>query len=407
MSKTEVALVRTQEQPSEQQIEAAVRKAVELAGGLAGIAARGKTVIIKPNLVAPKPPESGATTSPIVCRVVADMVREGGGRPIIAESSFVGLDTEEAIRMAGYDRLRDEGYEVVNLKQKGTEVVTVPVPHGLALKEVSLPRLVVEADAIVSVPKMKTHDQAGVTLSIKNMKGVLPDAWKRKFHHTYGVFQSTADLLTVVKPSFAVVDGIVAMQGLGPAFGEALEMNLIVAGRDAVAVDTVTSAVMGFDLHECGCIREAAQRSLGVGDLSEIEVVGDTIGSVQHRFKRSEEAIAEAIPFPPDLNIVVGDKTCSGCRNQILSTLFDLKEANLLEKTAGWTVVCGKAENLPEVSRDRLLLVGACLAGFRKEACFVEGCPPNSRDVVRGFGLTQSIGMVDVDAIESEESRRT
>ena len=110
MSKTEVALVRTQEQPSEQQIEAAVRKGVELACGLAGIAARGKTVIIKPNLVAPKPPESGATTSPIICRVVDDMVREGGGRPIIAESSFVGLDTEEAIRMAGYDRLRDEGY---------------------------------------------------------------------------------------------------------------------------------------------------------------------------------------------------------------------------------------------------------------------------------------------------------
>ncbi len=402
MAKARVALIKTHEQPGGEQIEAAVRKAVQLSGGLAGIVASGSTVIIKPNLVAPKAPESGATTDPRICKAIADMVREMGARPIIAESSFVGLDTEEAIRVAGYDKLREDGYEVIDLKRKGIEKVTIPVPRGKALKEVSLPRVVVEADAIISVPKMKTHDQAGVTLAIKNLKGLLPDAWKRKFHHTYGVFQSTADLLTVVKPSLSVVDGIIAMQGLGPAFGEALEMDLIIAGRDAVAVDTVTAAVMGFDVQECGCVREAAERKLGTGELSEIDVVGETIGKVQRRFKRTDEAISEAMPLPRDLNIIVGEKTCSGCRNQILSTLFDLKEANLLEKAAGWTVVCGKMEKLPEVPRERLLLVGACLARFRNEGTFVEGCPPNSRDVIRGFGVAQAVGMVDIDALEAD-----
>ena len=402
MLRAKVSIVRTCEHPGDKEIDASVRRAVDLIGGLKDIVRSGATVIVKPNLVVAKSPGSGATTDPRVCKTIADMVREQGARPIIAESSFVGLDTEDAIEVAGYGKLRKDGYEVVNLKQKGIEKVTIPVPQGTALKEVSLPRLVVEADAIISVPKMKTHDQAGVTLAVKNMKGVLPDVWKRKFHHTYGVFQSTADLLTVLKPSLAVVDGIIAMQGLGPAFGEALEMDLIVAGRDAVAVDSVVSAVMGFDLQECGCIREAAERALGVGNLSDIDVVGETIGSVQRRFKRAEEAIAEAIPLPRDLNIIVGEKTCSGCRNQILSTLFDLKEANLLEKTAGWTVVCGKVDKLPEVSRERLLLVGACLAKFRGEGSFVEGCPPNSRDVIRGFGVTQAVGMVDIDAIEAE-----
>ena len=403
MTKTTVAVVKTEESPTNKQIETAVRRAVDLAGGLPEIVGSGSTVIIKPNLVAPRPPETGATTDPRICRVIADMVRERGARPIMAESSFVGLDTEEVIRTAGYDKLREDGYEVVNLKEKGTEIVTVPVPQGVAIDEVSLPKIVVDADAIVDVPKMKTHDQSGVTLAVKNMKGVLPDVWKRRFHHTYGVFQSTADLLTVVKPCLTVVDGIVAMQGIGPAMGEALEMDLVIAGQDAVAVDAVVSSVMGFELHECGCVREAAGRAIGVGDLSDIDVVGEPISNVKRRFKRSEEAIAEAIQLPPDFNIIIDEKACSGCRNQILSTLFDLKDANLLEEAAGWTVLCGKFDELPDVASERLLLVGACLRKFREAGTFVEGCPPNSRDVIRGFGVGEAVGMVDIDALDAEE----
>jgi len=403
MTKTTVAVVKTGEHPKQEQIEAAVRKAVELAGGLPESIGNGSTVLIKPNLVAPRPSETGATTDPRICRTIADMVRECGARPIIAESSFVGLDTEEVIKVAGYDRLREDGYEVVNLKEKGTKTVTVPVPQGVAISEVSLPKLVVDADAIINVPKMKTHDQSGVTLAVKNMKGVLPDVWKRRFHHTYGVFQSTADLLTVVKPCLNVVDGLVAMQGIGPAMGEALEMDLVFAGQDAVAVDAVVSAVMGFDLQECGCVREAAGRALGVGDLNEIDVVGEPIANVQRRFKRSEEAIAEAIQLPPGFSIIIDEKACSGCRNQILSTLFDLKDANLLEMAAGWTVLSGKFDALPDVPREHLLLVGACLAQFREAGTFVEGCPPNSRDVIRGFGLKQAVGMVDIDALDAQE----
>jgi len=401
--RTTVAVVRTNQGPTQEQIEAAVRKAVDLAGGLPRAVGKGSTVLIKPNLVAPRPPETGATTDPRVCKAIADMVSARGARPIIAESSFVGLDTEEVIKVAGYDKLRQDGYEVVDLKKRGTETVTIPVPEGVALKEVSLPKLVVEADAIIDVPKMKTHDQSGVTLSVKNMKGVLPDVWKRRFHHTYGVFQSTADLLTVIRPAFSIVDGIVAMQGVGPALGEAIEMDLVVAGRDAVAVDAVVGAVMGFDLDECGCVREAAARGLGVGDLGEIDVVGEPIASVQRRFKRSDEAIAEAIQLPPGFKLIIDEKACSGCRNQILSTLFDLKDANLLEMAAGWTVLSGRFDELPDVPRERLLLVGACLAEFRDAGTFVEGCPPNSRDVIRGFGLKQAVGMVDIDALDAQE----
>jgi len=401
---TLVAVVKTQQKPSDKEIDVAVRHAVRLIGGMSRVVKTGDRVVIKPNLVIARAPDTGATTDPRVCRAIADMVMEHGGKPTIAESSFVGLDTEEAIEVAGYNRLREQGYEVIDLKARGTERVTIPVPQGTALKEVSLPKIIVDADVIVSVPKMKTHDQSGATLSIKNMKGVLPDAWKRSFHHRFGVFHSTAELLTVLKPSLSVVDGITAMSGVGPAYGDPVEMDLIIAGKDPVAVDTVTGAIMGFALHELGCVREAARLGVGTGDLKSIEVVGESISRVCRKFKHAEEAIAELLQLPEGFDLVVNEKACSGCRNQILSSLLDMREAGLLESAAGWTVVAGKADELPVVTTERLLLVGACLANFKRQARFVQGCPPNSRDVIRGFGVNEAVGMVNIDAIEAEET---
>lgn len=402
MVNPKVAVVKSTQKPNEKEIEATVRKAIELIGGLGDIVKKGNTVMIKPNIVVAKPLEAGATTDPRVCKTIADMVKELGARPIIAESAFVGLDTEEAIQVAGYGKLRKEGYEVIDLKEKGIEKVKVSFPEGKAITELSLPKIVIDADVIISVPKMKTHDQAEVTLSIKNMKGVLPDAYKRKFHHVFGMFQSVADLCTVVKPALAVVDGIVAMEGLGPAFGDPLEMELIIAGKDPVAVDAVTGKIMGFELQECGCVREAAESGVGIGNLNKIEVVGESIAKVQHRFQRAEEAASEKVPLPRGFQVIINEKACTGCRNQVLSSLFDIKESGFLDKVPECTVLSGKVEKLPDVPREKLLLVGACLSKFRNEANFVEGCPPNSRDIIRGLGIGEAVGMVDIDAIEAQ-----
>ena len=246
-----------------------------------------------------------------------------------------------------------------------------------------------------------------MTLAIKNMKGVLPDAYKRKFHHVFGVFQSVADLLTAVKPAFSIVDGIIAMGGLGPVFGDPIEMDLIIAGKDAVAVDAVTAKIMGFEPQECGCLREAAELKIGTIDLDEIEVVGEPIAKVQRRFQRAEEAIMEKVRFPEGFQVMISEKACSGCRNQILSSLFDLKEAGLLDKVPGWIVVSGKTDKLPDVARDKLLLVGACVAEFKKEANFVQGCPPNSRDIIHGLGLAEAVGMVETDNRGGRARERT
>ena len=284
MKKSVVSIVQGREKPGDKEIDNYVRKAIELTGGLTDIISRGDTVLISPNLVLAQPPETGTTTDPRICKTIADMVKEIGAETIIAESSAVGVDTEEAFKVAGYNKLRHLGYRVIDLKKEKT--IRIPVPKGKVLREVTLPRIVVEANAIISVPTMKTHDQTTVTLSLKNLKGLLPDTLKRKFHTTYGIYQGVADLCTVIRPHLAVVDGIIAQEGLGPMFGLPIEMDLIIAGKDPVAVDAVTSVIMGFEPRESGCVDEAAKMGVGTADLNEIEITGEPIAKVQRRFNR-------------------------------------------------------------------------------------------------------------------------
>ena len=111
-----VSIVKTPRSPSEQQIEEAVRRAVLLSGGLSDLIGPGALVLIKPNLVAvPDDPRSGACTSPEVCKALANLVLELGGRPVIADAAAVGVDTEKVIEFMGYDRLRAQGYANVTV----------------------------------------------------------------------------------------------------------------------------------------------------------------------------------------------------------------------------------------------------------------------------------------------------
>jgi len=400
MAKPKVAIVKGSTKPDEKEIEASVRKAIELAGGLADIVKSGDTVIIKPNIVVAQPPETASDTDPRVCKVIADMVKELGAKPIIGEASSIGVVTEEAIQKAGYGKLREAGYQVVDFTK--AETVKVPIPRGKKMKEVVLPKMVLDADVLIDVPKMKTHDQTEVTLSLKNMKGILQDKGKRSLHHTYGIFDGVADICTVVKPALSVVDGIIAMEGLGPMAGDVVEMGLIIAGKDIVAVDAVTAKIMGFEASEHGCIAAAEAQGIGVGDLDKIEVVGEAIASVERRFKRASEAMGD-LPFPEDFQLLMDESTCTGCRNTLTEVLLDVNKENQLDRTAGWTVVVGKLKQLPEVDRTKLLLIGACTAKYRKEGIYVEGCPPNNRDVcnaLHNMGITVVSG-IDLSSVEA------
>ena len=157
MSRPKVAIVKGPEKPDKSQIEANVRKAIELVGGLDDIK-KDDIVLIKPNVCAPADPDSPKITNKTVSTSIADMVKEKGARPIIAESAGVlDDDTEPCYQATGYDKLRAQGYEVIDLKGKESKTVKVPVPKGKAMKEVTLPKILFDAKLIITVPVMKTH----------------------------------------------------------------------------------------------------------------------------------------------------------------------------------------------------------------------------------------------------------
>lgn len=380
MNKSLVAIVKGSTDPDASQIDALVREAVALTGGLGSFVTRGDTVIIKPNLIAPASPEQGATTDYRICKCLADQVRELGGRPVIAEGSGTGIDTEDSIKASRYDLLRSGGYEVVDLKKSRT--VLLPVPKGTVLSEIMVPEIVLKADAIINVPKMKTHGQVLATLCVKNMKGILPDSLKKKFHTTYGVFRCVAELATVVKPSLNVVDGIIAQEGLGPLLGTPVPMGLVIAGRDPVAVDTITALIMGIDPYALETSKRAAELGVGTINPDEIKVVGSRIEDVSRRFKLSSEAMYEFLHMPYGFDLVFNEKACTGCRNGVLATLRDLEIAGRMDILRGLRIVCGKTEsNLPPTDK-KTLLVGACTAQHKSDFGFLGGCPPNCVDVL-------------------------
>jgi uncharacterized protein (DUF362 family) len=377
---TKVSIVKVAGRDRER-IAIGVRRAVEMAGGLADRIRPGMRVMIKPNLVAPPPSaESGACTSPLVCQAVADVVRELGAAPIIAESSARGADTDAAYRIMGYDALRGLGYDVVDLKKD--TVVHVKVATGRILTEIATFELATQADAIVSVPVMKTHDQGQITLALKNLKGLVTDGDKRRIH-LEGMFEGATDLVAHFRPVFAVVDALIGQEGMGPLLGMPVEMGLVLAGADLVAVDAIAGRVMGFAPDEVPITEAAAERGLGTLDESEIEVVGERVADVQRRFVRCEEddRIDSA-----GIDVVHSEGTCTGCRNGLLSSLFDMKADGTLDRARGVTVIAGPTPIPDGVPQEMLVSVGSCsLPEARRLLRYVRGCPPNNVDIIRAL----------------------
>jgi uncharacterized protein (DUF362 family) len=386
VTKATVCIVKTKPQPEANDVEQAVRQAIALLGGIEDTVQPGNLVIVKPNILG-NPVDyagnylPGVCTSREVSRAVAQVVRELGARPVIAESSQVGDSTEVGYRTMGYDRLRDEGFEVIDLKM-GQRQVTVACPKGKVFKKMTTWEIVSEADALISVPVMKTHDVTDVTLGLKNLKGLYTDAMKRRAHSRQ-LFQQVADWATVVPPSLTVVDGIVGMEGMGPVDGLPVEMDLIIAGKDPVATDAVTSAVMGFDPAEVAIAQLAAEHGLGCNSLDEIEVVGEPVAKVAKRFIRAEEDNRLSLP---DLQILHSEGTCSGCRRAFRTTLLELTGAGLSHLLQDTVVLTGSGVIPEEVAMSDLVTIGRCVpARNRVGRAHVQGCPPNTAPQMRAL----------------------
>jgi len=242
-----------------------------------------KPVLVKPNYINSKHPSTGVTTDSRVIEGVVKFLKERKVANDIAIGEGSGLsDTFQAFKVAGVDEVaRRWNVRLVDLNKD--EFVEVRVPNPLNLKKARVAKTAFDS-AIISVPKLKPHRSAIITLSLKNMMGAL--ASKGSMHMGTSLSANIADLASVLKPSVAVVDGIIAGEGHETS-GNPVEMGIVIAGTDPVAVDAVGAEVMGISPAEVKHLLLAEEKGLGTSKLDETTVLGEPVERVKRRFRRS------------------------------------------------------------------------------------------------------------------------
>ncbi len=231
---------------------------------------RGATVVIKPNLCTAEPEKlEMSNTDPRITAAVCEVLLTRAGRIYLGESDGLREKAWDSFQVNGYGELaRKLGVELVSFSESPCVKVNCP-PAG----EIELPRVILEADAFITLPVLKTHALTYFTGSLKNQWGCLPQ-YNRILLHKY-LDPLLATLHGVLKPKLAIMDGIVGMEGRGPTNGKARRMDLILASRDGVALDATAMRLVGLDPQRARHIVMAAEQGLGRMRAEEIEADGD------------------------------------------------------------------------------------------------------------------------------------
>jgi uncharacterized protein (DUF362 family) len=238
---------------------------------------RGKRVLLKPNMVEPTRAAPHMTTHPAMVQAAAAVFRGWGASVVVGEGPGHVRDTELALLESGMSEalaaaelsFADLNYEEVRFVRNAGK--------ASKLDGFYFPRSVVEADLIVSMPKMKTHHWVGVTASMKNLYGVIPGikyGWPKNVLHHAGIPQTVVDINASLPKAIAIVDAIQCMEGDGPIMGSAKQMGLVIVGANPTAVDATAARLMEVDPAAVSYLSLAADR-LGPIDERRIEMRGE------------------------------------------------------------------------------------------------------------------------------------
>jgi uncharacterized protein (DUF362 family) len=247
---------------------------------------KGKTVLLKPNLVGLDPLGVINTHPAVIAATREAFLRLGASRVLVGDGPALDRDTEailESVRLREY--LGPLADIFVDLNTDDVERVQLPT-RASRLKELYLPKTVLGVDVVVSMPKLKTHHWAGATLSLKNMFGVVPGScygWPKNVLHWAGIDRAILDINAAVRPDFAIVDGIVGMEGNGPIQGTPKDCGVLIFGDDPVAVDATSCRVMGLVPEKIKYVA-AAGTLLGHTKTEKIQQVGESIEAVRSPF---------------------------------------------------------------------------------------------------------------------------
>jgi len=357
------------------EVRSALRTALDAVPGVSELFRPAATVLLKPSVVSPRPPDCAVCTHPAIVQAMAEVAHESGCDVIVADQptyTFVN-QPEEALRPTGYfEAVAHLPARILLLGRDGYAPSEVPSP--LRLSTVHIARLARDVDVVVNLAKCKTHTQTTLTLALKSMFGAVAPRDRMRVH-ARGAYDelaaALADCFSALVPQLNVMDAVVAMEGAGPSRGPARHVGAIAASTNAVALDVVTENLVGMT-GQVGLTRAAARKGLGPADLAEITITGADLRDLQtplvppprlfRGFPPILGRLAEGLVYiRPD----VDPKMCTGC--------------------GGCAQACPvgaiRVEGHARVDRAR------CVECF----CCMEACPADAIDVERSF-LARLVG---------------
>lgn len=286
-----------------------VKEAVERAGGMEFV--RGKNVLLKPNLLAPSKPEQSVTTHPEVVRAAIKLAFENGALTVAVGDS-PGIGTQDIIyNMTGIKKVvEEEGAVIANFREK----IELENHDGKLVKKFELAKAIEDADVVISIAKLKTHGMTYYTGAMKNLFGTVPGILKPQFHYKFPDKSDFADMIVdlniALKPDFAIIDGVMGMEGNGPRNGNPRFIGVIMASKDLTALDATACRVVGIEPENILIIKRGAERKTGKIREDEIEICGESIESVAVKNFRQvtrEKDLLSLLPvkLPKFLNNIV------------------------------------------------------------------------------------------------------
>ena len=252
---------------------------------------KDKTVLLKPNLVGLDPQGVMNTHPAVIAATREAFLKLGASRVLIGDGPALDRDTYailESVRLKEFTGKLGQDFCDLNID----DVERVPLEtRASRLKELFLPKTVLGVDFLVSMPKLKTHHWAGVTLSLKNMFGIVPGScygWPKNVLHWAGIDRSILDINAAARPDFAIVDGILGMEGNGPTQGSPKAAGVLLFGDDPVAVDSTACRVMGLLPEKVDYLARAGTM-LGHLEAAKIQQLGEPIETVNTQFAVLQE----------------------------------------------------------------------------------------------------------------------
>ncbi|MHA2227368.1 MAG: DUF362 domain-containing protein [Candidatus Hodarchaeales archaeon] len=297
-------------------VKLAVQKVISLLGGIESFVRPQDKVIIKPNLVVDSPSDTGVTTDPRVVQAIVELCKRVNPSNITIAEGSGGVNTNIAFERCGYSEIAQR-CDVNLLDLNESQTTSVDVPNGKAITVFNIPNIILESDVLINVPKLKLYSLPWASLSVKNLLGTVPGKgeysqtsspefpiklsneylkserkgpWfgprgeKQRVHTKFD--EAIVDLNTVIQPALTVIDGIIAGYGKKFATGaEPREFNTILASRDPLALDYITTKLGGLNPLEISYLKHAAEREVGESDYNQIQVVGTPLDKIEKDWK--------------------------------------------------------------------------------------------------------------------------